>query len=119
MVRHQMKLYNERRTQDALYLWQLLFDLVVMKTFKFKQQALTWKLFFSVAKVIFTAVANAGGNVGPFDSDTTLKFETVVTDTGDCYDPTSGKYITLTIFYGSGSDKVYDSWKIISIVLVT
>lgn len=66
-------------------------------------------LFFSGAKVIFTAVADRGGNVGPFDSDRTLKFESVVTNTGNGYDPTSGKYITFTIFYRSVSDNVHDS----------
>lgn len=66
-------------------------------------------LFFSGAKVIFTAVADRGGKVGPFDSDTTLKFESVVTNAGNGYDPTSGRYITFAIFYKSGSDKVYDS----------
>lgn len=73
-----------------------------MKTFCFF-------VFFSVAKVIFTAVADGGGNFGPFDTDTTLKFESVVINAGDGYDRTSGKYITFTIFYRSGSDKVHDS----------
>ena len=47
-----------------------------------------------VDKVYFTAVAGQGGNVGPFSADTTLKFDTNITNVGGGYDNTSGKYIT-------------------------
>lgn len=56
-------------------------------------------------KVMFTAVADQGGNYGPFDADRTLVFNTAITNIGDGYDSTSGKYITLTYVMCRGVKK--------------
>ncbi len=45
-------------------------------------------------KIAFTAVAEHGGAVGPKAGDTTLVFNTNITNIGKGYDNTSGKYIT-------------------------
>ncbi len=49
---------------------------------------------FTENKVAFTAVAEKGGKVGPHQGDTTLVFNTNLTNVGGGYDNTSGKHIT-------------------------
>lgn len=56
-------------------------------------------------KVMFTAVADQGGHHGPFDADRTLVFNKEITNIGDAYDFTSGKYITLTYVMCRGVKK--------------
>ncbi|XP_030286579.1 complement C1q-like protein 4 [Sparus aurata] len=43
-------------------------------------------------KVMFTAVAAQGGNIGPFPTDSILKFDTIITNVGEGYDNTSGVF---------------------------
>ncbi|XP_030286445.1 complement C1q-like protein 4 [Sparus aurata] len=43
-------------------------------------------------KVMFTAVAAQGGNFGPFPTNRTLKFDTIITNVGGGYDNTSGEF---------------------------
>ncbi|KAM3590033.1 uncharacterized protein V6R79_002477 [Siganus canaliculatus] len=53
------------------------------------------------AKVAFTAVADQGGQFGPFDKDRKMVFNTVITNITGAYDPTSGifKAPVLGVYY--------------------
>ncbi|XP_044039183.1 complement C1q-like protein 4 [Siniperca chuatsi] len=60
-------------------------------------------------KVMFTAVADHGGEYGPFSTDRTLIFNRVITNSGDAYNPTSGIFVApyaavyyFTFFYHAG-----------------
>ncbi|TWW53008.1 cerebellin-3-like [Takifugu flavidus] len=42
--------------------------------------------------VLFTAVLQTGGNVGPFQGDTTLIFNRAITNVGEAYDTSTGLF---------------------------
>lgn len=67
-----------------------------------------------VAKVCFTAVADKGEDYGPFSANRTLVFEIAVTNAGNAYDPTSGKYITL-FFHTATTDVAVLNKKVLNI----
>ncbi|KAM8746493.1 complement C1q-like protein 4 [Acanthopagrus schlegelii] len=62
-------------------------------------------------KVYFTAVADQGGNFGPFSADRALRFDTNITNVGGGYDCTSGVFTAprtgvyyFTFSYHAGKD---------------
>nr|XP_046237553.1 complement C1q-like protein 4 [Scatophagus argus] len=64
-----------------------------------------------MASVMFTAVADEGGNIGPYDGDTTVIFRKVITNIGGGYDNTSGiftapyaGYYYFSFFYRAGKE---------------
>ncbi|XP_051257825.1 complement C1q tumor necrosis factor-related protein 2-like isoform X2 [Dicentrarchus labrax] len=65
----------------------------------------------SGTKIMFTAVADKGGNLGPFEADTTVVYNKVITNIGNAYDGTSGifkapvaGYYYFTFFYHAGAN---------------
>ncbi|XP_068164892.1 complement C1q subcomponent subunit A-like isoform X1 [Antennarius striatus] len=63
--------------------------------------------------VMFTAVADHSWSCGPYEEDTTMIFNKVITNIGDGYDNTSGLftaftsgYYYFTLFYHAGTEHV-------------
>ena len=48
-------------------------------------------------KVAFTALIEEGGSYGPFNTDKTLVYNKVVTNTGRAYNSSTGKDITCSL----------------------
>ena len=46
--------------------------------------------FIERTKVIFSAAAGGSGAIGPFNTNKTLIYETVLTNIGDAYSPSTG-----------------------------
>lgn len=50
----------------------------------------------SEEKVAFSAMLKNGGRFGPFNTDITLKFTKVLSNTGNAYNPATGNLLWLT-----------------------
>lgn len=60
---------------------------------KLNRNALNVLFYIGKSRVAFTVAADQGGNYGPFDADTTLRYSKKITNNGDAFNMSTGKYI--------------------------